>query len=283
MIEQVSGRLVDVDPASATASIETGFAMRWSVQLTARGATALSASIGSTVTLRTYLFLDSPNQGATFVPRLAGFVHPHEAGLFELLTSVKGIGTRKALRVIALPSEEIASAIQMEDVKTLCALPEIGKRTAEGIVLALRDRVGDLAVLPRRMGGARPGEPAAGPARNDARSAEGIGVDSGRPSGGGGYAAIGGAGHSDDELDAPGTDQAAVTREAVEVLVQLGESRLEAIELVRRAVRELTAPSGSAEPADTSLNEASPARPINQIDTGRIVELAYAMRRAGQV
>jgi Holliday junction DNA helicase RuvA len=75
------------------------------------------------------------------VPRLIGFDTEEDRSFFELFTTVKGIGNRKALRALSLPFETIAGAIASRDVDTLKSLPEIGKRTAETIVAELHGKV----------------------------------------------------------------------------------------------------------------------------------------------
>jgi len=91
--------------------------------------------------LHTLLILDSQNQGASFSARLLGFRSPQDRAFFELFTTVKGIGPRKALKSFALPSARIARAIADRDLRTLQSLPEIGKRLAETIIAELHGKV----------------------------------------------------------------------------------------------------------------------------------------------
>lgn len=101
----------------------------------------LVVRLGQTVTLHTLEYLESPNQGASFVPRLVGFARPVEREFFELFTTVKGIGARKALRALAVEPASIARAVQDRDTRTLQQLPEIGRRLAETIVAELHGKV----------------------------------------------------------------------------------------------------------------------------------------------
>ena len=80
-------------------------------------------------------------QGSSFVPRLIGFSSSEARAFFELLTTVKGLGARKALRASSLPYSSIAEAIACRDSGLLTALPEIGKRTAETIIAELSGKV----------------------------------------------------------------------------------------------------------------------------------------------
>ena len=100
----------------------------------------LAASIGETVSLHTLHYLEGQGQGSSYWPRLIGFATPEERTFFELFTTVKGIGNRKALRALQLPVATVAEAIANRDVATLQSLPEIGKKTAESIVLELKDK-----------------------------------------------------------------------------------------------------------------------------------------------
>lgn len=85
---------------------------------------------------------------------LFGFLHEDERTLFRNLQKVSGIGAKIALAVLSgVSTNEFARLVQAGDVTALTRLPGIGKKTAERIVIELRDRV---AVTP----GAAPGAPA---------------------------------------------------------------------------------------------------------------------------
>ncbi len=73
---------------------------------------------------------------------LFGFNNIEERHLFRLLLSVSGIGPKGALAIIAqsLPSQ-IINAILTEDEKTLVKMPGIGKKTAQRIILDLKDKL----------------------------------------------------------------------------------------------------------------------------------------------
>lgn len=101
----------------------------------------LTSRVGGTVTLHTLEYLESPNQGASFIPRLVGFGSERERRFFELLTTVKGIGNRKALRALAEEPSVIAGAVMAKDARALTQLPEIGKRLAETIIVELTGKV----------------------------------------------------------------------------------------------------------------------------------------------
>lgn len=73
---------------------------------------------------------------------LVGFATKDELKMFQLLTSVSGVGTKVGVAILsALPIEKLAIAIQTGDVKTITAAPGVGKKTAERMVLELKDKV----------------------------------------------------------------------------------------------------------------------------------------------
>lgn len=78
---------------------------------------------------------------------LFGFADELELSLFNLLVGVKGIGPRLALAALSgLRPHELAGAIARGDAARIATIPGIGKKTAERIVLELRDKVPALAV-----------------------------------------------------------------------------------------------------------------------------------------
>ncbi len=74
---------------------------------------------------------------------LYGFSDQNEMSLFELLIGVSGIGPKSALAILSLASAEtLQTAISRSDTSYLTKVSGIGKKTAEKIVLELRDKVG---------------------------------------------------------------------------------------------------------------------------------------------
>lgn len=153
----------------------------------------LGAMTGQRVLFHTLHYLENRDQGAAYMPRLIGFSSPEDRSFFELFTTVKGIGNRKALRALQLPFGAIAAAIAERDLDLLKSLPEIGKRTAETIVAELHGKVDRFMEL----------KPAAMGAQTDGR--------------------FNGAKND-------------LVRDSVAVLVQLGEQKLQARQLVDRAL-----------------------------------------------
>lgn len=93
---------------------------------------------------------------------LYGFLSEAERRLFRDVQKVSGIGAKIALAVLSGASVgEFARLVQTSDVTALCRIPGIGKKTAERIVVELRDRATSLGGLPSAlsMKGAAPTDP----------------------------------------------------------------------------------------------------------------------------
>lgn len=78
---------------------------------------------------------------------LFGFRDKEERQIFRLLLSVSGIGPKGAMAIIAQSNpRQVINAIALEDEKTLCKMPGVGKKTAQRIILDLKDKVKDLTL-----------------------------------------------------------------------------------------------------------------------------------------
>jgi Holliday junction DNA helicase RuvA len=77
---------------------------------------------------------------------LYGFIHKNERALFRILIKVNGIGPKMALAVLSsMSSEELISNVQESDVDALTRIPGVGKKTAERLIIELRDKLGQAA------------------------------------------------------------------------------------------------------------------------------------------
>lgn len=77
---------------------------------------------------------------------LFGFATPLELAVFERLVSISGIGPKLALAVLSgIEPDELITALGRHDVTRLTRIPGVGKKTAERILLELRDRLPQLA------------------------------------------------------------------------------------------------------------------------------------------
>jgi Holliday junction DNA helicase RuvA len=104
---------------------------------------------GQDVILHTHLVVREDAQN------LYGFATLTERELFQNLLKVSGIGARMALAVLSgMQADEFVACVQRNDATRLTTLPGIGKKTAERLIVEMRDRVAGFAE-------AVPGTPAA--------------------------------------------------------------------------------------------------------------------------
>ena len=132
MIAHLRGRLLAKHPNQAV--VETG-------------------GVGYDVTISIPTFSDLPAAGNevalhihTHVREdqiaLYGFLRPAEKQLFEKLITVSGIGPKLAITILSgMPADEMVGAIRGNDIARLTRIPGIGKKTAERMVLELRDKL----------------------------------------------------------------------------------------------------------------------------------------------
>ncbi len=102
---------------------------------------------------------------------LYGFLTAAEKEMFALLLSVSGVGPKLAVNILSnIPAGDLREALSHSDIRRLSAVPGIGKKTAERLILELKDKIARLAPLPA---GARPTAAGATPATSfdDALSA----------------------------------------------------------------------------------------------------------------
>ena len=98
---------------------------------------------------------------------LFGFLTAGEQDLFEKLISVAGVGPKLAINVLSgIEAPDLVAALKASDVARLTRIPGVGKKTAERLVLELKDKMPALLVAP----GAAAAAPTAGP-REDLVSA----------------------------------------------------------------------------------------------------------------
>lgn len=78
---------------------------------------------------------------------LFGFLTSLEKELFERLITISGVGPRLAVTVLSgLSAEALAAAVRQGDLKSIQAVPGVGKKTAERMVLELRDKLDGLGL-----------------------------------------------------------------------------------------------------------------------------------------
>jgi len=112
-----------------------------------------TAGVGYDLTISVPTFSDLPAVGAEIALHvhthvredliaLYGFLRPAEKQLFEKLITVSGIGPKLAITILSgMAADEMVGAIRGNDVARLTRIPGIGKKTAERMVLELRDKL----------------------------------------------------------------------------------------------------------------------------------------------
>jgi holliday junction DNA helicase RuvA len=90
--------------------------------------------------------------------QLFGFLTPEEEELFHLLISVSGVGPKLGINILSgMPATELASAILHGEIARLTRISGVGKKTAERLVVELKDRLRTSGLV----NGARPSRPPA--------------------------------------------------------------------------------------------------------------------------
>lgn len=96
--------------------------------------------IGGDVQLRIYTYVRED------AIQLFGFKTLREKELYLRLISVQGIGAKSGITMLSgMSAEEIIAAIRSNDLGRLTSIPGVGRKTAERLVIELRDKVGDVA------------------------------------------------------------------------------------------------------------------------------------------
>jgi holliday junction DNA helicase RuvA len=80
---------------------------------------------------------------------LYGFTRERDRALFRALIKVTGVGARMALAILSgMDAVRFAQCVEQEDTTALTRLPGIGKKTAERLIIEMRDRLGAVMIAP---------------------------------------------------------------------------------------------------------------------------------------
>ena len=133
MYEYVSGTLVELNPAEAI--VEAG-GIGYQVLISLGTYGEIETRLGATVKLYLYHLLREDDEA------LYGFATKDERALFTLLISVGGVGCGTARMMLSsLSQEELRNAIIGQDVRKIKPIKGIGTKTAERIILELKDKI----------------------------------------------------------------------------------------------------------------------------------------------
>lgn len=132
MLYHVRGTLIHVEPNLAVVECAgVGFALRTTTQTMSR-----LPEVGSETKLYTHLYVRED------VVELFGFAEMAELNCFKMLISVSGVGPKAALSILSNVSpEQFALCVATGDSKVFTAAKGIGAKTAQRIVLELKDKI----------------------------------------------------------------------------------------------------------------------------------------------
>lgn len=131
MISYVKGELVAIEEEKAIVDVHgVGYGVYMPGQ-----AMGMLPAIGEEVRLHTYLNVREDAM------QLFGFLTRDDLKVFKLLITVSGIGPKGALNILSqLSPDDLRFAVMANDAKTIASAPGIGKKTAEKLIIELKDK-----------------------------------------------------------------------------------------------------------------------------------------------
>lgn len=138
MIARLSGRLLEKRPGKLLVDINgVGYEV-----FIAMPTYLLTPDSGSDITLEIYTHVRED------LIQLFGFATSTEKTIFERLTAISGIGPRLALTILSGSSvDDLIASIKQGDLARLTTIPGVGKKTAERILLELKDKLREFIVV----------------------------------------------------------------------------------------------------------------------------------------
>lgn len=132
MIGRITGTLLGIEQQTALVDVGgVGYEIECPISTLCELPT-----VGETVTLLTHFVVREDAQ------LLFGFLTHEDRESFRILIKISGVGPKLAIGVLSgLSGEELAAAVERDDVATLTRLPGVGKKTAERLLVELRGRM----------------------------------------------------------------------------------------------------------------------------------------------
>ena len=131
MITQIKGRLIEKSPTELVVDCN---GIGYSINITLN----TFSKIGNDENIKLYTHLIVKEDSHT----LFGFLSKSERSLFKLLISVSGVGASTARTMLSsMTTGEIISSINTEDVNSVQSIKGIGSKTAQRIILELKDKI----------------------------------------------------------------------------------------------------------------------------------------------
>jgi len=136
MIGRIKGTLVKKDPPMILVDVN---GVGYEIEVPIRVLFELPET-GAEVTIITHMIVREDAQ------LLCGFNNDQQRDLFRKLLKVSGIGAKSALAVLStMSTNEFVTMIQSQDVNAIVKIPGVGKKTAQRLILEMRDKLGDVA------------------------------------------------------------------------------------------------------------------------------------------
>jgi len=137
MIGYLTGKIISKKPTQILLDVN---GVGYIINITISTFESLSKNNGEKISLYTYL---SVREDALV---LFGFSTQSEKDMFELLISVNGVGPKSAQSILSgIQIDELHSALRNNDLSRIIAIPGIGKKTGERLLIELRDKVEKLS------------------------------------------------------------------------------------------------------------------------------------------
>lgn len=136
MINSLEGKLTGLTLTEAY--ISTGSGIEFSVLVSGQTASAIMGYLQKDENVKLYTILIHRED----TMKLIGFKDRTEREIFEDLTSISGIGTKQALKILSgFSTKDFIQALDKGDVKKLASIPGLGLKTAQKILIMLREKL----------------------------------------------------------------------------------------------------------------------------------------------
>jgi Holliday junction DNA helicase RuvA len=135
LIAYLEGKLIEKNPTHLILEVN---GVGYSVNIPVSSYASIG-EVGQTVKVLTYQYVREDEL------KLYGFASRQEKGLFELLISVNGVGPRVALGILSsIPVEDFQKSVLGEDLDVLTHISGVGKKTAQRLILELKEKLGKM-------------------------------------------------------------------------------------------------------------------------------------------
>ena len=139
MIGRIAGELIEKQPPFILVDVN---GVGYEIEAPASTLANLPA-IGARIVLHTHLIVREDAQV------LCGFISEQERQLFRLLIKVNSVGAKLALGILSgMSTENFVRCVHDKDAAALTKLPGVGKKTAERLIIEIRDRLKDMDIAP---------------------------------------------------------------------------------------------------------------------------------------